>query len=85
MSGHRQIDRICAVIVVLALLITVAFMFGESWGLQMSASGIGYEDRLFDTSRVHTIDIVIDDWESFIESAESEEYDFRSVVSVGVG
>ena len=27
---------------------------------------MGYEDRLFDTSAVHTIDIQMDDWEGFL-------------------
>jgi len=35
---------------------------------------MGYEDRLFDTERVHTIDIVSTDWDSFIETCENEEY-----------
>ena len=35
---------------------------------------IGYEDRLFDDSRVHTIDIVCDDWEEFKANATNEEY-----------
>ena len=35
---------------------------------------IGYEDRLFDDTRVHQIDIVCDDWEAFKEGATNEEY-----------
>ena len=35
---------------------------------------IGYEDRLFDDTRVHQIDIVCDDWEAFKANATSEEY-----------
>lgn len=27
----------------------------------------GYESRLFDTSMVHTINIVMDDWDTFLE------------------
>ena len=44
---------------------------------------MGYESRLFDTSRVHTIDIVMDDWDSFIENCESEEYSACAVVIDG--
>ena len=35
---------------------------------------MGYESRLFDTSRVHTIDLVLDGWEEFLETCEDEEY-----------
>lgn len=35
---------------------------------------MGYENRLFDNTRVHTIDIVMDDWDELIENAMSEEY-----------
>ena len=35
---------------------------------------MGYEDRLFDVSRVHTIDISMENWETFIETCENEEY-----------
>ncbi len=34
MSTHRNIDRICIVVLVLTLLLTVAFLFGESLGIR---------------------------------------------------
>ena len=30
--------------------------------------------RLFDTAAVHTIDIVMDDWEGFLDTCTNEEY-----------
>ena len=80
MSTHKHIDRICVVITLLALLITILFMNGEALGLTASARTMGYEKTLFDTSRVHTINIVIDDWDAFIQTATSEEYATCSVV-----
>ena len=74
MSTHKHIDRICCVAIVLALLLTVLFMNGTALGLQAADSALGYEDRLFDTSAVHTIDIVMDDWEDFLEGCTDEEY-----------
>lgn len=41
---------------------------------------MGYEKKLFDTSKVHTIDIVMDDWDSFIDGCEDEEYVSCAVV-----
>ena len=80
MSTHKHIDRICVAIIVLSLLLTVLFMNGESLGLTSSPYSMAYEDSLFDTSRVHTIDIVIDDWDAFLETATSEEYTVCSVI-----
>ena len=83
MSTHKQIDKICCVAVIIALLISVIFMNGESLGIQATAKVMGYENRLFDTSTVHTIDIVMDDWDSFIDTCQSEEYSSCTVVIDG--
>ena len=64
MSTHRFIDRICCAGLELALMGTLLFFAGEALGLQAAAKTMGYEDRLFDTSQVHTIDIVMDDWQN---------------------
>lgn len=74
MSTHRHFDKICCVVLALTLLLTGLFMCGESLGLQRAAAAMGYESRLFDPSRVHTIDIVMDDWDGFLETCAGEEY-----------
>lgn len=83
MTTSRHIDRICIAIVSAAVLLTVLFMNGSAWGIQSVDRTLGYEDRIFDTSRVHSIDIIMDDWESFIESCENEEYSSCTVVIDG--
>lgn len=83
MSTHKYIDRICVVTVVFALLVTMVFMNAESFGIGQAEVALGYEDRLFDTSVVHTIDIEMDDWDSFIETCENEEYAVCKVVIDG--
>lgn len=83
MSTSKAIDRICIIAVVVALLISILFVNGTAFGLQVQAKTMGYEDRLFDTSKVHTIDIVIDDWDAFLQTAQSEEYSVCSVVIDG--
>lgn len=80
MSTHKYIDKICCVIVVLSLIFTVLFMNAESFGVAEASRVKGYEARLFDTSTVHTIDIVMDDWDSFIDTCTNEEYALCSVV-----
>lgn len=83
MSTHKHIDKICLAAAILAILISGVFLNGEALGIQAASTTMGYESRLFDTSRVHTIDIVMDDWDSFIETCENEEYAVCSVVIDG--
>lgn len=81
MSTHKYIDRICCAVLALTLLFTMLFMNAGKLGIiQEAETSIGYEDHLFDTSKVHTIDIVMDDWDSFLETAEQEEYTECAVV-----
>lgn len=83
MSTSKAIDRICIIAVVVALLICLIFMNGAAFGIGVKANAMAYENRLFDSSKVHTIDIVIDDWDAFLETAQSEEYSVCSVVIDG--
>ena len=83
MSTHRYIDRICCVAVALALVLAVVLMNGSALGIQEGSSGLGYEERLFDTASVHTIEITMDDWEGFLEGCTDEEYVLCDVVIDG--
>lgn len=83
MSTHKCIDKLCAAALVLCLLLAAAFMNGEALGVHPAASVMGYETRLFDTARVHTIDIVMDDWDGFLETCENEEYAQCAVIIDG--
>ncbi len=83
MSTHKNIDRICIIAIVLCVLITAVFMNGSALGIGQTSHAMGYEDRIFDTDKVHTIDIVIDDWDKFLTTAQSEEYSDCTVVIDG--
>ena len=83
MSSHKNIDKICVGIVAITLIITILFCNGKAFGIETYARTLGYENRLFDNSKVHTIDIVIDDWDGFIETCESEQYAVCNVVIDG--
>ncbi len=80
MSTHKYFDKICCVILALTLVLTILFMNAESLGIQKASSDPGYEIRLFDTSKVHTVNIVMDDWDEFIKSCRDEEYAQCSVI-----
>ncbi len=74
MSTHKKIDKICCVVLAATLILTVIFVNAEKLGVTVSSTAMEYESKLFDTSKVHTINIVMDDWEDFTANCESEEY-----------
>ncbi len=83
MSTHKNIDRICITSIIICILLTITFMSGSLSGMASTVHAMGYESRLFDTDKVHTIDIVIEDWDGFLETAQSEVYSDCSVVIDG--
>ena len=83
MSAHKNIDRICIIAIVICVALTAVLMNGSVLGIGRTANAMGYEERLFDTDKVHTIDIVIDDWDEFLTTAQSEVYSDCSVIIDG--
>ncbi len=83
MSTHKYFNRIVCVVMTVVLLITVVMMNGEALGMTGKARTLEYESKLFDTSKVHTVDIIIDDWDGFIDTCESEEYSICDVTVDG--
>ena len=80
MSTHKSFDKICCVVLAFIIALTVLFVNGEKLGLKPMSKAMGYEEKLFDNSVVHTLDIVIDDWDSFLETCTNEEYINCSVI-----
>lgn len=83
MSTSKYIDQICAGVLICVLLIMIFFVNAGKLGVQAVSAAAGYESRLFNTSVVHTIDIVMDDWDSFLENCSNEEYTACAVVIDG--
>ncbi len=65
------------------LVLTILFMNGAALGMKAMAHTMGYEKRLFDNTKVHTVDIVMNGWDEFIANAASEEYHAANVVVDG--
>ena len=74
MLKHKYIDRICAAVMLLAVIAALLFINGEALGITPASSVPGYESRLFDSSIVHQVDLIVDDWDSFLASADEEKY-----------
>ena len=74
MSTDKHFDKICYIILAFTLVLTTLFMNAEKLGIQKSSTVMGYEKKLFDTTKVHTINIIMEDWDDFIDNCTSEEY-----------
>ena len=72
MLQSKYTDRFCCIVLVLMLLSGTLLINGT--GLKSAQAEPEYKNSLFDTSYVHTIDIAMDDWDSFIASCTDEEY-----------
>ena len=83
MSTSKHVDKFCLAAVAVTLVLTILSMFGGSLGLTAAAKTVKYERTLFDTSYVHKIDIVMDDWDAFLSTCENEEYAVCTVVVDG--
>ena len=62
------------------VILAVLFMCKGVLGYKSYVKEMGYEKRLFDTSKVHSIEIKMDDWDSFIENCQGEEYQVCDLV-----
>ena len=83
MAESKHFDKIAWAVTAVTLVLTILFMNGGALGLAAMERTMGYENRLFDNTKVHSIDIVMDDWDTLIENAASEEYYAASVVIDG--
>lgn len=83
MSANKRFNTVAWASTALMLAVTLLFMNGSALGLAQMSRTMGYETRLFDPSRVHTIDIVMEDWDQFIASAANEQYSPAKVVIDG--
>lgn len=83
MSGSKHFEKLAWAVTALTLVLTLLFMSGGALGLTAMAHEMGYENRLFDKTKVHSIDIVMDDWDELIANATSEEYYTAAMVIDG--
>lgn len=83
MLKSKRIDLVCIAVMLLAVVGTLLFMNGGALGLKAASGAPGYERRLFDKTKVHTVDIIINDWEAFLESAPEEEYSSCTILIDG--
>ena len=76
MSKSNHIDAICIAVIAVTLALTLLFLNAGPLLLRASASEPPYVSRLFDTGRVHMLDIVVDekDWQGMLDNALDKKY-----------
>lgn len=80
---HRQQNRIFLVFMLLALTALILFLDHKASGMMPFSSDEDYASRLFDDTRVHAIELVIDDWNAFLDTAVEEKYSPCTVIIDG--
>lgn len=85
MSGNKRMDWICGLGAVVMVALTALYLGGGGLFLEAAAADMPYVQKLFDTSKVHTVDIVAQesDWEEMLQNAALEEYISCTVVIDG--
>lgn len=83
MLKHKWIERICWIVVFTAVLIVGLYLLALNNGSIREKQTLGYIERLFDTTVVHTIDIKMEDWEDFLSTCINEEYTTCDIVIDG--
>jgi spore coat protein CotH len=78
--GEKKIDRLAVAAITISLVFALVLSTGYTFGIQASTKIGKYAEKLFDNSEVHSINIIMDDWDEFIENATSEEYYTCSLV-----
>ena len=73
MLKSKTIDRIGCIALAVMLALTAVVWVGKASAGRQATVTVGYEG-LFDQSCVHTIDIEMDDWDTFIANATQETY-----------
>ena len=80
MSTSKYLEKICIIVTAFAVLLTIFFMNGKRFGIEPVSGASGYEDRLFNTSYVHEIDIVMNNFDDMCGKADKTWYDCDAII-----
>lgn len=80
MIKSKNIDIFAIIAIMLAILISLVFIFPKYFNIQELHHEPAYVHKLFDNTYVHRIDIISDDWNYMIDNAMDEEYVLADLV-----
>ena len=73
MIKSKHIDKICLIALVIAIILAIFIMSPLSPLTNVYADPL-YKNKLFDDTKVHDINIIIDDFKGYMQKEELEEY-----------
>ena len=76
MLRAKNIERICCVVIVCTMLLAAGFTALAGAGVLESSrtTSLTYAKHLFDQSKVHKIEISMDNWDDFVANCTDEQY-----------
>ncbi len=76
MIDKKSVGKFCIIAIFVAMALTAALIYFKFNSGGSTKKTMAYESTLFDTSYVHSIDIVINssDWQDMLDNANAEEY-----------
>lgn len=76
MLRHKNTKQVCFLIVAFTLMLTLVLMYTYSNRNESVQTEMAYEQTLFSTDTVHTLDIIVGDadWQAMLDDASSKEY-----------
>ncbi len=76
MLRHKNIDKICFIVLALSIMLTLVFMNAEKLGFTEGVNTSKYEYQLFGELAVNSIDITVDEdeWQDMLDNASDKEY-----------
>lgn len=85
MLKRKSFDYIVIIGIIIAIIVAVFSLKAEELGIESVHTTPEYEERLFDDSYVHQIDVIIDedDWSDMMENPLEEEYHLADLVIDG--
>lgn len=85
MSRSKYTTPVCIIVSIIMMVSAMLLYAAEEGGLIMADTSLPYEDSLFDTSVVHTLDLTVDEdeWDNMIANASAKEYISADIVLDG--
>lgn len=76
MLRHKNTMQVCFIIVAFTLMLTLLLMYTYSHDGASVQTEMAYEQTLFSTDTVHTLDVIVgeEDWQAMLDDASSKEY-----------